>query len=181
MSRCSDAGVLCEKSLRPVVSRPYLCSSEHQLRDNILHTRNRHLRNQRGFSVAFVNGLTVVFSNGIYSFQWYVPKDCHFSSGCLIARRFPWALTGTFQQNLTSNDFWCLVFRPDDRSDTCSSLVGSLSARRVGLTAEPGRVVARLIRHSRRPYAVGVWCLIQLLYVVYSLCATSSLCCTLSV
>ena len=34
--------------------------------DNImLQSRHRHLRNRRGFSVAFSNGLSVVFSSGI--------------------------------------------------------------------------------------------------------------------
>ena len=40
-------------------SRPGIVSC----RDKRLHTRNQHLGNHRGFSVAFSNGLSVVFSN----------------------------------------------------------------------------------------------------------------------
>ena len=69
------------------------------LRGKILHTRNRHLRNHRGFSVAFSNGLSVAFSNAIslfsgifrriitfpvdvpricpMDFQWYSPVEFH--------------------------------------------------------------------------------------------------------
>ena len=35
------------------------------LRGKILHTRNQHLRNHRGLSVAFSHGLSVAFSNGV--------------------------------------------------------------------------------------------------------------------
>ena len=64
------------------------------------HARNQHLRNHRGSSVAFSNGLPMVFSNrtslfsGIFqrtvtcpvdfywnrqmNVQWHFPMDCHF-------------------------------------------------------------------------------------------------------
>ena len=56
----------------------------------ILHTRNQHLRNHRGSSVAFSNGLSVAFSNRIsllsasfqrivscqVEFYWNSPMDC---------------------------------------------------------------------------------------------------------
>ena len=39
----------------------------------MVHTRNRHLRNHCGFSVAVSNGSSLV--------QRHVPKDPHFASG----------------------------------------------------------------------------------------------------
>ena len=85
--------------------------SARSFRGTRLHTRNRHLRNHRGFPGAFPNGCSVVFSNGISLFsgrfkrivtcpvyvywkcpmdcQWYFPMDVHFC------------------------DFWCVICCPD--------------------------------------------------------------------
>ena len=68
-----------------------------QRRGKILHTRNRHLRNHGGFSVARSNGLSVAFSNGIslvggmlqrivtcpVDFDWNLPMELQvaFSNG----------------------------------------------------------------------------------------------------
>ena len=45
-----------------------------------LHTRNRHLRNHRGFSVAFAKGFSVAFSNGcLFCDFWceiFCPDPC---------------------------------------------------------------------------------------------------------
>ena len=66
------------------------------LGDNILHTRTRHLRDHRGFSVTFSNGLYIYIYIYIYiGFQWhfptelhscqsYFPKGCHLSSTLLL-------------------------------------------------------------------------------------------------
>ena len=70
------------------------------IRGKIVHTRNRHLRNNRGFSEAFSNGCSVTFSNNLslangisrrivtfpvhfhwkcpMDFQWRVPIDFPF-------------------------------------------------------------------------------------------------------
>ena len=83
----------------------------HGARGKILHTRNRYLRNHRGFPVAFPNGFSVIFSNTIslvsdifrrivtfpvdfhwnlpMDFQWHSPMEFHFC------------------------DFWCVIFCPE--------------------------------------------------------------------
>ena len=51
---------------RPASTRFRTCSTP---RGKILHARNQHLRNHRGFSVAFPNGFSLVFSNVISLFS----------------------------------------------------------------------------------------------------------------
>ena len=79
-----------------------------------LHTRNRHLRNHRGFSAAFSDGFSVAFSNGSSLLSgnpqritfpvdlcWKCPMDCewHFRMECHVG------------------EFWCVIFCPDWRCD----------------------------------------------------------------
>ena len=63
----------------------------------ILQTRNQHLINHRGFNSRWMFQWIVsgMFQRNL-TFQWYGPKDCHLSSGCLLEfapmdfqRRFP--------------------------------------------------------------------------------------------
>ena len=70
-----------------------------------LHARNRHLRNPRGFSVAFFNGNSLFsvisqrivtcpvdfYWNGPMDFQWHFPTEFHFC------------------------EFWCVICCPDSR------------------------------------------------------------------
>ena len=60
----------------------------------VTHSRNQDLRNHCGFSVAF-------------TFQWYFPKDCHFSvvfsKGLSLVQwistgKFQWTFSGIFQR-----------------------------------------------------------------------------------
>ena len=43
-------------------------------RGRILHTRNQHLGNHRGFSVALPDGLSVAFSNGLSIVSGIFPR-----------------------------------------------------------------------------------------------------------
>ena len=86
----------------------YLLSA---IRGERLHTRNQHLRNHRGLSVAFSNGLSVAFSNGIslvgsisqrivtcpVDFEWTNPMyvQCH------VPMKFHFC------------DFWCVICCPE--------------------------------------------------------------------
>ena len=82
-------------------------------RGKILHTRNRHLRNQRGFSVAFSNGCPVAFSNiialfsGISQRMTTFPVDFHWNHpmGCR------WHL----QMDSICCEIWCVICCPDPR------------------------------------------------------------------
>ena len=72
-----------------------------------MHTRNRHLRNQRGFSVAFSNGIPAAFSNIISfvrgTFHRIVtsPVDAHWN--CLIDVQLH------FPMDFRFCDFWCFI------------------------------------------------------------------------
>ena len=46
------------------------CAGMKMPRGKILHARNRHLRNHRGFSVACSDGLSVACSQWEFTFQW---------------------------------------------------------------------------------------------------------------
>ena len=76
-----------------------------------LHTRNRHLRNRSGSSVAFSNGFPVACSNGCSLVQWRVSKDCRLFSG------FRWSLSMNVQWHFPIGlhfcEFWCAAVCPD--------------------------------------------------------------------
>ena len=69
-------------------------------RGKILHTRNRHFRNHRGFSVVFCNGFSL-FSG---SFQRIVtfPMDVHWI--------FPMDFQWNFPMEFHFGDFWRVIF-----------------------------------------------------------------------
>ena len=75
-----------------------------------LCTGNRHLRNHRGFSVAFSSGFSVAFSNGISLFsgifQRFVPcpVDCYWNYPMIVQWHFP--------MDLFLFDCWCVTFCP---------------------------------------------------------------------
>ena len=82
-----------------------------ECRGKLLHTRNQHLGNHRGLSVAFSNG-----------FEWQVPKEVHFSVVCskglsLAQWNSPgivqWMCTCTCQWNFTCviSGVWYVVPR----------------------------------------------------------------------
>ena len=97
----------------PVMPVPPHALGKRELdqRDNMLHIRNQHLRNRGGFSVTFVNGLSVAFSNNIsvvsgifkriatcpVEFHWNCPMDvqCHFPTSFHLC------------------DFWCNMLPRD--------------------------------------------------------------------
>ena len=82
------------------------------------HTRNRHLRNHRGFSVACSNGLSVAFSNGCSIHQWHFPADCRFPR--IVAfpvdfrGSFQWMFRGIFQHMFTFVSSGVQYFAPRD-------------------------------------------------------------------
>ena len=77
----------------------------------ILHTRNRHLRNHHGFSVAFPNGFSAVCFNKVVSvsgmFERIVTFPVDFYWNCPMA--FQWRFPMEFQLCA----FWCVMFCPD--------------------------------------------------------------------
>ena len=98
-----------KKTRYPVVKHAF---SRFRYRGNILHTRNQHLGNHRGFPVAFSNGSSVAFSNTVslvscilhrivsfpVDFHWNCPMNCQWHVPALV--------------HLC--DFRRVVFRPDN-------------------------------------------------------------------
>ena len=105
---------------------------------NILHTRNRHLRNNNGFPVAFSNGLSAAFSNkmslvcGMFQRIVTCPVDVYWS--------FPVDFQWHFPMDCYVCDFWRVIFCPDhhggpqtggggpaDMADTLSYTIGRIN------------------------------------------------------
>ena len=85
--------------------------TKKQTRGKRLHTRNRHLRNHRVFSVALSNGLSGAFSHIILLFSGIVQRivtcrvDVHWNSPMDFQWRFP--------MDFHLCDFWCVTFCPE--------------------------------------------------------------------
>ena len=75
-----------------------------------LHTRNRHLRNHRGFPVAFSNGFSVTFSNGFSlcsgMFQRIVTFPVDLYRKCSMDLQH-------FPLDFHFCEFWCIIFCPE--------------------------------------------------------------------
>ena len=71
-----------------------LVQTDRSTRDDRLHTRNRHLRKRRGFSVAFSNGLSVTvcntcsFVSGMFQRIVTFPVDDHWNCPMDTRRNF---------------------------------------------------------------------------------------------
>ena len=78
------------------------------LRSKIEHARNRHLRNHRGFPVAFSGGFPVAFSNGISLFSGMFQRiaTCPVDVYCISPMDFQWH----FQMEFHFCDFWCAIY-----------------------------------------------------------------------
>ena len=80
-----------------------------------LQTRqNQHLRNHRGFSVAFVCQWTFsgMFQRNFTS-RRYFPKDCHLPSG--FYWNYPMDVQWHFPMNVHFCEIWCVIFCPEKR------------------------------------------------------------------
>ena len=85
-----------------------------------MHTGNRHLKNHRGFSVAFSNGCSVVFSDGISLFSCMFkriatcPVDVYWNFPIDVQCRFPmelwiklgWRFAMNFQRHLPMDSLY---------------------------------------------------------------------------
>ena len=65
----------------------------------MLHARNQHLGNHRGFSVVFSNGCSVAFSDGCSTFSGSLQRIVSFPVD--FTGNVQWPVSGIFQWNFT--------------------------------------------------------------------------------